>query len=242
MQALAQKAINLILPTRCLKCKQRTDSPGSLCASCWSDMDFIQAPYCSCCGFPFEHSFGEDASAESLCGPCAKEQPLYHKARAALVYNDNTKGMILSFKHGDRLDLAPLLGKWLQMTAGDLLGSADLVVSVPLHWRRLFMRQYNQAAVLANLLNHPNTNHIWLKRAQSTPPQGRRNRQARVENVRSAFDISDDHKHQFTGKAVLLVDDVMTTGATINACTKVLLKAGASRVNVLTLARVVIPQ
>ncbi len=157
------------------------------------------------------------------------------------LYDDASRGLILKFKHGDGLHLAPLFGAWLSRAGSGLLAEADVVVPVPLHRVRLFSRRYNQAAILAldigRRVNLP-VDVMGLIRARRTPSQGTRTRAGRERNVRGAFTVARECAARLSGKRVLLIDDVLTSGATANACARVLLRSGAAHVDVLTIARV----
>ena len=199
---------------------------------------FIEAPLCACCGHPFEFNSGPD----SLCGDCVAHPPAYTRARAVMIYDDASRDLILGFKRGDRLEGAPAFGHWMARSGRKLLDGADLVVPVPLHRRRLFFRRFNQAAVLAQAIAR--TSGVpaltdGLIRKKPTPSQAGLSRAGRIRNVRGVFAIRPRHKERLQGRHVILVDDVMTTGATVKSCTRALLKGGAASVSVLTLARVV---
>ena len=233
------RLFDLMIPPRCLACKAVVECQGSLCSKCWSQIDFIASPQCRICGLPFEHKYEND---DSLCGACLKDKPTYHRARSAFVYIDASKPLVLRFKHADSIHAAPTLAKWMVNAGRELLESADLLLPVPLHWTRLLLRQYNQAALLVNSLASetgiPGYNDI-LTRNRYTPSQGRRSTLQRQRNVSGAFTVGYRGKPLINDKSILLIDDVYTTGATVNACAKALLKAGAKNVNVLTIARTV---
>jgi ComF family protein len=232
--------LNTVLPPRCLKCGAAVDRAGALCAACWPALAFLAPPLCACCGYPFEFDLGPGA----LCGSCAAEPPEYQRARAVLRYDDASRDLVLRFKHGDRIDSAPAFGRWLARAGAELLAEADLIAPVPLHWWRLFRRRYNQAALLASALagatGRPAVNDL-LVRKRATPSQGGLGRAERRRNVAGAFAVHPRRRAGLGDKRVLLVDDVLTTGATAEACARALLKAGARAVDVLTLARVVRP-
>lgn len=232
--------LDALLPARCLACPEPVGAPGALCPACWSALAFIAPPYCAGCGTPFEF---EDRSAQGiLCGACIAHPPVYARARAALRYDDGSRSLILRFKHGDRTHSAPAFGRWLARAGEDLLSDADLIVPVPLHWTRLFARRYNQSALLAHALGRESGRPVLIdgmERRRRTPSQGRLGRAGRERNVRGAFAVPSGRRARIEGRRVLLVDDVLTTGATMEACARALLSAGAESVDALTLARVV---
>jgi ComF family protein len=237
---LGVRALDAVLPPRCLRCGVTVDAMGALCAGCWSEMAFLGPPLCACCGYPFEFDLGPGA----LCGACTRQMPAYGRARAVLRYDEASKDLILAFKHADRTDGAPAYGAWLARAGADLLSDAELIAPVPLHWTRLFARRYNQAALLTLALGAASGLQVvpdLLRRRRRTPSQGRLSAAARERNVAGAFVIHPRHRDTVAGRRILLVDDVLTTGATAEACARLLRRGGAADVDVLTLARVVRP-
>jgi len=185
---------------------------------------------------PFDFHIAPNA----LCGACSRARPPYERARAVLRYDDESRPLVLAFKHGDRLHLAPAFGRWMARTGAPLWQDADYLVPVPLHWTRLFARRYNQAALLAHVLHKlggPPVATRWLVRKRRTPSQGRKSGEARRRNVQGAFAVRRDAP--LKNKKLILIDDVMTSGATLHECARTLLRAGAERVDVLTLARII---
>jgi ComF family protein len=152
--------------------------------------------------------------------------------------------LVHGLKYSDRLDLSPMMGRWMARAGRELLADADALVPVPLHWRRRWARRYNQSAVLSRAISAicgvPIT-HGGLKRIRATPQQVGRSRTERADNVQGAFLVPPDHKVEVAGRRLVLVDDVLTSGATVDACTRALLRAGAAQVDVLVFARVVAP-
>lgn len=236
LRRFATTVLDLVLPPRCLACGAGVAAQGALCASCWRGITFLGAPCCACCGMPFEF----ELAAPVLCGACARAHPPFGRARAAMRYDEGSRKLVLAFKHGDRLHLAPPFGAWMRRVGAELLDEADLLIPVPLHWTRLFARRYNQAAVLAQAIHAaggPPVGADWLVRRRRTPSQGKRNAASRERNVRGAFAVKPGRAVK--GRRIVLVDDVFTTGATVGECARVLRRAGAASVDVLTLARTV---
>ncbi|KPF77819.1 hypothetical protein IP88_05440 [alpha proteobacterium AAP81b] len=238
MLAPLQALIDLVLPPRCPACRRIVDGDDRFCGDCWQQLVFITAPQCARCGDPFDHDLG----AGALCGACLAALPRYDSARAALVYGGPARDVILGLKHGDRQHLARLMARAMARAAGPMLeaAAAPLLVPVPLHWTRLVRRGANQAALIAAALRRQTGAELALFaliRARATPASRGLGRAARARNVRGVFRVAD--KARVTGRRVILVDDVLTTGATAEACARVLRRAGAAEVHVLTFARVV---
>ena len=235
-----RSVLNALLPPRCLACGTLVSTPGSLCPGCWQEIDFLAPPQCGICGLPFAY----DPGPEVFCGACLRRRPDYDRARAVMRYDDHSRSLVLGFKHGDRTEAAPAFARWMERAGAELLGEAEMILPVPLHWRRLFTRRYNQAALLAQALGRatglPYRPDI-LRRRRHTPPQGRLSPSARKRNLRGAFAVDARRRPEIKGRSLLLIDDVLTTGATLSACARVLRRAGARRVDALVLARVVRP-
>lgn len=241
LRRLGRGLLDVVLPPQCLSCGALTGGEGALCAQCWGGLTFLSAPYCAACGYPFE--FGA-AGGRALCGPCSRRRPVFDRARAVFAYDDASRPLIIGFKHADRTHAAPAFGQWLARAGAELTADADVIVPVPLHRWRLARRRYNQAALLALDLarrcDRPAAVDA-LVRVRATPSQGGLGRMGRARNVRGAFAVPDGRLPLVAGKRVLLVDDVLTTGATVESAARALLGAGAGAVDVLALARVVRP-
>ena len=229
--------LDFLFPPLCTRCGEPLGGGRGFCATCWGEIQFLEGPMCQCCGLPF----GFDAGPSMRCAACLANPPAYDRARAVLSYDEKSRSPILALKHADRLDLVPQMASWLARAGRSLVEEADLIVPVPLHASRLWRRRYNQAAELARALAR-STGKAWeargLERIRATESQGAMvSARARRRNVRGAFRVRDPSK--MTGRNVLLIDDVLTTGATAEACAKALKRAGAAKVLVLALARVV---
>jgi ComF family protein len=235
LRSIAGAALDFVLPRRCLACGETIGGSGELCSRCWSGITFLAEPSCACCGLPFTF----ESIPGQLCGECLREPPDFRRARAVMRYDEASRDLILGFKHGDRTHAAPAFGRWMHRAGAALLADADLLIPVPLHWTRLFARRYNQAALLAHAVHAaggPLVAADWLKRHRRTPSQGHLGGAARHANVRGAFAL-----HAWcsvAGHRIILIDDVFTTGATVGECARVLRRAGALSVDVLTLARI----
>lgn len=237
-RSVARHLLDAILPPRCLKCGELVDIQGGVCPTCWLGLRFLAPPACACCGLPFEF----DQGAGALCAACVAAPPPFDRARAVFRYDDDSRDLILAFKHADRTSSAPTFARWLARAGGELLTDADLVAPVPLHWTRLFARRYNQSALLAVALAGISGKTVvpdLLIRRRATPRQGRLGRLARQRNVAGAFALHPRQIDRVTGRRVLLIDDVVTTGATAAGCARALRQAGAAGVDVLALARVI---
>ena len=230
------RLLNLIFPPQCLICKGRVAVHGTLCLTCWNSVHFISDPMCDACGLPFEF----DVGGQALCGSCIKKRPTYAHARAAFRYDDNSRKLVTRFKYADQTQLAKIYGDWLAKAGIDLLPQTDFIVPVPLHYLRFVSRRFNQSAILAQQLSKKTgIKHLpnAVTRTRHTKQQTGLTHAQRAENVRNAFTINQKYAGVIRGKTILLIDDVITTGSTIEQCVKALLKAGAMQVNVLTLAR-----
>ncbi len=229
-------AIDLLLPPTALDEGERPQSPG-LSVRAWERIEFLEAPVCDGCGAPFPYDLGLGAR----CGVCMAAPRAFARARAACLYDEHSRDLILKLKHADRTDLAPLLTRWVARAAADLVETCDVIVPVPLHRSRLFSRRYNQAAEIARLLARLMRRRYRpdaLVRARDTGTQGGKSSRGRRVNVKGAFAVPPGRRKQIEGKRVLLIDDVFTTGATVEACAKALLAAGATAVDVAVIARV----
>jgi len=241
LKRAGRAALDLVFPPLCIACRTPVAEPGALCAACWQTIQFLDGPMCARCGLPFEI----DPGGDTLCAACHARPPAYDQARAVMRYDEHSRGPILALKHGDRLDLTPGFTRWLDRGGRVLLDQADLIVPVPLHRARLWARRYNQSAELARALSRLSgkpANVSVLVRSRPTPSQGAmRSAKARRRNMLGAFKVPPGHKSAIAARNILLIDDVLTTGATVDACARALKRAGAGKVFVLALARVVRP-
>lgn len=236
-QALAL-ARDLLLPPVCPVCRDPVAGEDGLCAPCWAKVSFIAPPYCERLGTPFAYEMGQGTlSIGAIADP-----PAYGRARAAVRFDDVARTLVHALKYGDRLELAPTMGRWMARAGRELLADADALVPVPLHWRRLWSRRFNQAALLAQAMSRRCGVPVWhgaLRRVRATQQQVGLARAARADNVQAAFRVPDDSKPALRGKRIVLVDDVLTSGATVEACARALFRGGALGVDVIVFACVV---
>jgi ComF family protein len=237
VRLIARGAVETVFPPVCLGCGVITGRHGGLCPACWGQVRFIERPFCEITGQPFDHDRGEGlVSAAAIADP-----PSYARARAATLYDGPARKLAQALKFSDRTDLAPMMADWMIRAGGELVSASDAVIAVPLHRRRLFGRAYNQSGELARAISRgtglPLLSGV-LERRKATAPQVGLGRSARIANLSGAFAVTPARRPLIAGKRVLLVDDVLTTGATVNAAAKVLLRSGAREVSVLTFARV----
>lgn len=237
VRAIFRIAVDVGLPQLCASCREPVGSDG-LCPACWSKLSFIAPPYCERLGIPFAYDPGPGVlSMEAIADP-----PAYRQARAAVRFDDVARTLVHALKYGDRLDLAPMMGRWMATSGRSLTAEADAIIPVPLHWRRYWARRFNQSALLAEAIAKASQVPLVLgalKRVKATPQQVGLSQSARALNVQGAFRVSPSGRAAVAGRRLILVDDVITTGATVDACARALLRAGAAEVNVLTFARVV---
>jgi ComF family protein len=234
LRTLVRGALDLLLPPP-------TDGAGAVAleAGAWSRVVFLEAPVCDGCGAAFEFDGGD--FAESRCAACLTRPYVFARGRAACVYDEASRGLILGFKHGDRHELAPLFARWIARSAADLVDEADAVVPVPLHRGRLLARRFNQSAEIARPLARTAGRDYLpdaLVRARATDSQGGKSARGRRVNVRNAFAVTPAGARRVRGRRILLIDDVLTTGATAEACARALLAAGARAVDLAVIARV----
>ncbi|WP_306119573.1 MULTISPECIES: ComF family protein [unclassified Roseitalea] len=228
----------VLFPDACLACGRHVDRQGGLCTQCWPQIAFIERPYCAVTGAPFAHDFGDMlVSAEAMANP-----PDYERARAACVHAAIARQLATRLKYGDRTHLAPWMARWMVRAGADLLADCDVIVPVPLHRLRFWRRRYNQSAELARAVGARTglpMQPAALVRRRATRPQVGLTARQRDANVRGVFAVPEGGRIAVAGRRILLIDDVLTTGATINAAARALNRAGATGVDVLTFSRVV---
>jgi ComF family protein len=233
----ARLALDVALPTLCVACREPVAGDG-VCAACWAKLSFIAPPYCPRLGIPFVYDPGPDLlSMEAIANP-----PAYARARAAVRYDDVARTLVHGLKYQDRTDLAPAMGRWMARAGRELLAEADALVPVPLHWRRGWSRRYNQSGALARVIERQSGVKLVsevLRRVRPTEQQIGLSRPQRASNVQGAFKVASRRQSEIHGRRVILIDDVLTSGATADACARALLRAKAASVDVLVFARVV---
>src|ERR1700736_1505722 len=233
----AKLALDIALPTLCVACREPVDGEG-VCAKCWAKLSFIASPFCPRLGIPFVYDPGPGLlSMEAIADP-----PAYQRARAAVRYDDVARTLVHALKYQDRTDLAPAMGRWMARAGRELLEQADALVPVPLHWRRGWRRRYNQSGALARSIERQSGVKVTseaLRRVRPTQQQIGLSRSQRASNVQGAFKVAADRQSDIQGRRVILIDHVLTSGATAGACARALLRARAAQVEVLVFARVV---
>lgn len=232
---LSRLALDRLLPPRCVVCVEETAGDGALCSSCWSTMPFIEPPFCQRLGVPFSHAIGEGAiSPAAIADP-----PVFDRSRSVCLYEGAARDMVHSLKFSRRRELAGPMGRWMARAGRELLRDGPLILPVPLHRSRLFKRQFNQAADLGKVIAqqaqvdfHP----LVLVRAKKTRPQVGLTAKQRRKNISGAFELTEEGQRLVAGRQIVLVDDVYTTGSTVEACSRVLLRHRAASVDILTFA------
>jgi ComF family protein len=230
------RLVDFVLPPVCLVCRQPVGEAHGLCATCWSELAFIERPYCERLGIPFAYDIGPGAlSAQAIAAP-----PVYDRARSAVLYQGVARDLVADLKYRDRTEVAPLLGRLTARAARDLKDGAQLLIPVPLHRRRLIWRRFNQSALIAAVVAREigvALETAALVRVRATTPQVGLKGNERADNVAGAFQVTAQGAAHVAGRNVILVDDVVTTGATVAAAARALKRAGAARVDVLSFAR-----
>src|SRR6188474_2907922 len=213
LRSTLRLALDFALPQLCPSCREPLGDGNGLCAHCWSKLSLMEPPYCARLGIPFAYDPGPGLlSMEAIANP-----PAYDRARATVRYDDISRALVHSLKYGDRLDLAPTMGQWMARAGRELLADADALIPVPLHWRRQWARRFNQSAALAGAISalcHVPVAHGSLKRVRATPQQVGLSKTERADNVQGAFRVPAEHRADIAGRRVVLIDDVLTSGAT----------------------------
>ncbi len=243
LRALAAAALNLLLPPHCPSCPAQVATQGTFCPACFTALTFITEPLCTACGLPFASR--ALAGTRHLCPACLASPPPWQQARAALLYDEASRNLILPFKHADKQENAAILAAQMARAGAALLARAQWLVPVPLHRARLSQRGFNQSALLARALSRRTGVPLALDalaRTRPTPALGALSAARRAEAMHGAIAVRPHRAAGLAGQRVLLIDDVMTSGATAAACARVLLDAGAANIDVLVACRVADPR
>ena len=229
--------VDLVYPPRCPLCGEGLAAQDGLCGNCWGELAIPGEPCCASCQRPFTSS---TATMEALCLPCLADPPNHDGIAAATLYNDASRRLVLSFKHGRKIALAPMMAR---LIAAKLSQAGDewLIVPVPLHRLRLWRRGFNQSVLLAREIARLRGGRVavdGLRRRKATPSLGGLGRKARIRTLSGAIEVAPRWKMQMKGAQVVLVDDVLTSGATSDACVRALKRAGATKVVIACFARV----
>ena len=232
---ILRQLADLIIPPTCLACHTPLSQHDSVCASCWAGINFIRAPLCDRLGLPMPFDIG----GTMISAAAAANPPHYDRARAVAHYAGVMRDMILAFKYGDTHHARQLFGRWLTASGAQLIEHSDVIIPVPMHRHRLLTRRFNQAAILARELARTSSRLYrpqLLLRTRSTPAQVGLTRDQRLRNLAGAFTVPARRRKHVAGQRILLIDDVITTGSTLNACARALRRAGAVHVDALALA------
>tara|TARA_R110002124_G_scaffold75588_5_gene202874 strand:- start:4247 stop:5269 length:1023 start_codon:yes stop_codon:yes gene_type:complete len=238
MLAQLQTAVGLLYPPSCMGCAQSIASHGGLCGACWRDTPFIAGLVCDGCGVPLP---GGTPDEVAHCDTCLINPPSWVQGRSALVYRDMGRKLVLALKHGDRQDIAKPAAHWMARSVANILPANTLIAPIPLHWRRMMKRRFNQSALLARALSQETGHQCCLdllKRIRHTRPLEGKSRTERYSVLHGAIRVSTGARATIKGRPILLVDDVMTSGATLSCATRACIDAGAGPIRVVTLARV----
>ncbi|WP_348930253.1 ComF family protein [Aquabacter sp. CN5-332] len=239
---MGRGALDLVLPPTCISCGAIVRDAGGLCGGCWGRLVFVERPFCDRLGSPFAYPPPQRDEGPAISAEALNDPPAFDRARAAVVFGDVSRDLVHRLKYGDRLDLAAAMARLMVRAGADLLSEADLIVPVPLHAFRLWRRRFNQAALLSRCISRSSGvihRSDLLRRVRATPSQVALSRAERRANVSGAFKVTHYANAVLQDRRILLVDDVLTTGATLDACARVLRRAGAKGVDTLTFARVV---
>lgn len=234
IQWLGRNALDFALPARCAGCGTITDAPHQFCADCWQKVDWLGPGGCDCCGIPLE------ATDMDHCARCLAETPIIGRTRAAMAYGDIPRSLVLRLKYSRKVALAATMARYMRPLMEET--SDAVLVPVPLHWTRIWWRGFNQSGLIAGKLARltgMKQDPAILERVKRTRSLKNMNPRQRADEVRAAFRVVD--KARVKGRRFVLVDDVLTSGSTSDACAKALLRAGAERIDLICFARVVRP-
>jgi ComF family protein len=236
LAGLARRASDFLFPPACPGCGRMLARHSAVCPPCWQKVTFIERPYCEVLGLPFSHDLGAGIlSAEAIANP-----PDFDRLRAVCAFDGTARNLVHALKYRDRTELAPMLALWMSRAGREILAECDAIIPVPLHSYRLMSRKFNQAAELASAISHLSGKPmlaVAIRRTRNTKHQVGLGRTGRAANVKGAFQVTDRGKQEISGKRIVLVDDVYTTGATVSAMARAARRAGAVDISVLTFAR-----
>lgn len=238
MVNILDKLQDVIFPTKCPICFSIINPEGQFCFECWGNIYFISDPSCQRCDYPFEFDIG----ADSLCASCIEQEHYFNRAISVMKYGDASKRIIHKLKYADKIHIAKNIASLMYSKLNKEGIAADFIVPVPMHRKKIRKRLYNQSALIANHLSRISNIPILanaLKKIKHHSPQTGLRRELRKSNIKNTFSINREYVSDIHNKALLLVDDVYTTGATVDECSRILKQSYCSEVNVITLTRVI---
>lgn len=239
--SLLKNILKIIFPHKCILCEKVIDEENSLCANCWEKIKFIQKPFCCKCSTPLEF----EASEYDLCLNCLKNEPLYIKSRSAVIYNHEVARILFRFKFYDKIYLKSFIAKSMIKHSEDILNNIDILIAIPMHKKRLIFRKYNQSLLLAKEIAKITGKKIiynFLYKTEHTKPQASLRQKDRLNNLKGKFLVNKKYLNnieKYKDYNFAIIDDVMTTGSTINECVKVLNDCGIKNVYAITFAKTV---
>ncbi len=232
---IIKNLLQLIYPNKCLSCQEVISYDANFCPSCWQSLEYIKSPFCKICAFPFELQI---ITTEKICANCLTKKQYFDETIAIYCYNETIGKAIANFKYRDQTYFAKIFAKNLKNIAQQQINQSDIICAVPIHYNKLKIRQFNQSILLAKFLDNKKLIHDLIYKIADKKSQVKLTKKQRLKNLKNSFKINPRYEKKLKDKTVILVDDVITTGTTINSVAKILKQNGAKKIIVLAIARV----